>query len=302
MKFGVTLALIEAFIAVAETRNFRQASLRLQITQPAVTHRIKLLEEKVGIQLFHRTSRAVDLTDAGRQFYEGTRDLVSDIDSVVDSLLERAEVDRGTISIVVLPSIAATVLPPLLKGFKERYPATEFKLYDSTPGRANDLLFSGEVDIAITSQKPVPGIEFIEMLTDPCVALASSDHSLAKRKTVTLTDVAAHPLLLYPPYTMVRRVLDEAFAELGLSVEPAYEAYNVATLISLAEAGFGIAFVPRLILSRFNLGRCVMLDLNERSLDRHFGIQKLKKRTSSIVRRFVNYCSEVDWKSLSTLR
>ena len=254
MPIQFTLAHIETFIAVAETGSFRAASERLHISQPAVSSRIQQLEDRIGLALLTRTTRSVQLTAEGQRFLDEARHIFAGLEDLAEGLRERVNVNSGVVSIVAMPSMAASILPAIMRGFALRYPRIRLRIGDATAGRATDLLANGEVDLALMSAQPRHGMEFVPLLTDPCHVIACADHPLVGRAQVTLQDLADYPLLLYPRGTTLRETIDAAFDRIGARVTPAYEAHNVATLVSLAEAGFGIAFAPNLMLRRINLG------------------------------------------------
>ncbi len=294
MRIPFTFTHIETFLAVAETGSFRAASERLHISQPAVTARIQQLEHRTGLALLVRTTRSVQLTPEGQRLLDDARGVLAGLDDLAEALRERVNLGRGVVSLAILPSMAASILPAILRGFHARYPRITIRLKDATAQRAADMLINGEVDFAITSPPPRHGMEFFPLLTDSCVAIAAADHPLAGSPLVTLADIARHPLLLYSPGTTLRDTLDRAFERIAPRPEAAYEAHHVATLVSITEAGLGVAFVPRTMLRRINLGRCAILKLEDRSLDRTIGILKLRKPASPAANAFLAFCRSLD--------
>ena len=300
MPIHFTFAHIETFIAVAETGSFRAASERLHISQPAVSSRIQQLEDRIGLALLTRTTRSVQLTPEGQRFLEEAGHIFAGLEDLAEGLRERVNLNSGVVSIAAMPSMAASILPAIMRGFRTRYPRVQLRIGDATAGRAADLLANGEVDLAIMSAQPRQGMEFVPLLTDPCLVIACEDHPLARLADVALQDLGRYPLLLYPRGTTLRETIDAAFERIGIRVTPAYEAHNVATLVSLAEAGFGIAFAPKLMLRRINLGSCAVLKLEARSLDRNIGILRLRKRVSPAVQAFISFCRSFDLQNLSS--
>lgn len=294
MRIRFTFAHIETFIAVAESGSFRGAAERLHISQPAVTSRIQQLEQRVGLALLARTTRSVQLTLDGQRFLDHARDVLGGLEDLAGALRERADFNRGVVSLAALPSITAGLLPEIMRAFRSRYPYIALRIVEAAGGRAVDLLANGDVDLAITSPQPRRGMEFVPLWTDPCVAIAPGDHPLAKKRGVTLAEIAQFPLLLYPHGTTLRDTIDKAFEQQGMVPSPVFEAFQVLTLVSLAEAGFGIAFAPHAILRRINLGACTMLDLRAEALDRSIGLLRLKKPASPAVSAFLAFCRSVD--------
>ena len=299
MPIHFTFAHVETFIAVAESGSFRAAAERLHISQPAVSSRIQQLEARIGLALLTRTTRSVQLTPEGQRFLDEAKHIFAGLEDLAEGLRGRVDLNSGVVSIAAMPSVAASILPAMMLGFRARFPRIRLRIGDATAGRATDLLANGEVDLAIMSAQPRHGMEFVPLVTDPCLVLACADHPLTAADHVRLQDLAQHPLLLYPRGTTLRETIDAAFDRIGARITPAYEAHNVATLVSLAEAGLGIAFAPRLMLRRINLGSCAVLNLEARSLDRNIGILRLRKRASPAVQAFISFCKTFDLQDLS---
>jgi LysR family carnitine catabolism transcriptional activator len=301
MPIQFTFAHVETFIAVAETGSFRAASERLHISQPAVSARIQQLEARIGLGLLTRTTRSVQPTPEGQRFLEEARHIFAGLEDLAEGLRERMHVKSGVVSIAAMPSIAASILPTLMRGFQARYPRISLRIGDATSGRAADLLANGEVDLAIMTAQPRQGMEFVPLVTDPCLVIACADHPLANLAEVTLRDLTRHPMLLYPRGTTLRETIDAAFETIDARVTPAYEAHNVATLVSLAEAGFGIAFAPRLMLRRISLGSCAILRIEARSLERNIGILRLRGLASPAVQAFIDFSRLFNLENATTI-
>ena len=124
----VNLKLLHMFVAVAENRSFRQASEQLNRSQSAVSMQIKLLEEQVGVALFHRTTRRVELTAEGQRLLTHARRALDEWDTGLREIREVVDMQRGTLALACMPTIAATILPQVLHAFQTRYPGIKINL------------------------------------------------------------------------------------------------------------------------------------------------------------------------------
>jgi LysR family transcriptional regulator, carnitine catabolism transcriptional activator len=128
---------VRSFVVVARFSSFTRAADLLNLTQPALTVQIRQLEQSLGVKLFDRNTRAVELTRIGREMLPVLERLLGEFDAVVANAREMAELRYGTVRIAALPSVAATVLPPLIARFKERHPQIRVVLRDSVGERIN---------------------------------------------------------------------------------------------------------------------------------------------------------------------
>ena len=119
---GVTLKQVTAFLAVADAGSFTSAAERLKIAQPALSQAVRELEAELGLRLFDRTTRRVELTVAGREFREATARVVGDLDFAIRNARDLASRRRGRIVVAAPPLLAANVLPSAIRDFARDYP------------------------------------------------------------------------------------------------------------------------------------------------------------------------------------
>ena len=148
---NISLRQIRAFIVVARFSSFTRAADLLHLTQPALTVQIRQLEQALGVKLFDRNTRAVELTRIGRELLPVLERLLGEFDAVVVSTREIAAMRYGIVRIAALPSVAATVLPPLIARFKQHHPQIRVAVRDSVGGRINAMVREEIVDFGIGS-------------------------------------------------------------------------------------------------------------------------------------------------------
>src|SRR6202046_3753483 len=145
----VNLKLLHMFVAVAENRSFRMAAEQLNRSQSAVSMQIKQLEEQVGLAIFHRTTRRVELTSEGERLLAHARRALDEWDNGLRQIRDVVDIQRGTLSIGCVPTVAATILPRALNVFQKAYPGININLRELA---AHDLLDSvrrREIDFGI---------------------------------------------------------------------------------------------------------------------------------------------------------
>jgi LysR family transcriptional regulator, carnitine catabolism transcriptional activator len=241
-----TLRELEAFLGVARLGNFTRAARSLNMSQPALTVRIRHLEDALGVRLLDRTTRSVALTQVGREFLPVVERVLGEIDAVAVNARELAGKRRGLVTVAALPSIASTLLPATVAAFKTRHPGITVRLRDAVAQRVIGLVKSGEADFGIGSPTARdPELRVSHLMDDPvCVALPPG-HPLARRDRIRLEDLLKSPLILMDREYSVRALIERAFQSIGRTVAPAYEASYVPTALGLVKAGLGIAVVAR---------------------------------------------------------
>jgi DNA-binding transcriptional LysR family regulator len=239
-----TLRELEAFLGVARLGNFTRAARSLNMSQPALTVRIRHLEDALGVRLLDRTTRSVALTRVGRELLPVVERVLGEIDAVAANAREFAGKRRGLVTVAALPSIASTVLPVTIAAFKTRHPGVTVRMRDAVAQRVIALVKSGEADFGIGSPtKRDPELRISHLMDDPVSVALPPGHPLERRERVRLEDLLASPLILMDREYSVRALIERAFESIGRSVVPAYEASYVPTALGLVKAGLGIAIV-----------------------------------------------------------
>jgi LysR family transcriptional regulator, carnitine catabolism transcriptional activator len=236
---------IEAFLAVARLGHFTRAAAALHVSQPALTVQVKQLEEALGIKLFDRNNRRVNLTQAGRDLVAPFERLTLDLASIVKHAHDLSAHRRGTVLVAALPSVAAGVLPRAIRLLAERHPAIVVRVRDAIAGGVLDLVKSGEVDFGIGSLiRPDPEVAHDLLFTDRLCAFARDDHPLARKRWIRLRELSAHPLILTGQDTSVRQIIERTLEQERLPVRVAQEATYMTTAIGMVQAGLGVAILP----------------------------------------------------------
>lgn len=234
-------------VAVAETRNFTRAAERCSVVQSSLSHRIAGLEQELGVRLFARSSRRVELTSAGEAFVARARECLAAADRAAADAAAAAGVVRGRLAVGVIVTAAAVDVPELLQRYRARYPEVRVVLRS---GRSDDLVAAireGELDIAflgLPENRRPSGVETLVLDHDEHVLVVPAGHRLAGAPRVTLRDVAGETFVDFMQGTPARAQSDQAFAAAGLARDVAYEVGLVELITRLTARGLGVALLP----------------------------------------------------------
>jgi len=239
---------IRAFLAVARLQNFTRAAIELNVSQSALSVQIRQLEEQLGTVLFDRNRRRVSVTPAAQDLLPRLERIVHDIESVVADAHDASGVVRGTVTVATLPSLAGGLLPRAVATLTRQLPGITVRIVDAVAARVVDLAKCGEVDFAVGSMTRGDRDVICRLLrVDRFCAFVSPRHPLAKRKVLSLRELAGQPLILPARDSSVRARFEVAAHREGIAIKPAYEAVYNSTVLGLAREGLGVAVLTEMI-------------------------------------------------------
>jgi DNA-binding transcriptional LysR family regulator len=234
---------VQYFVAVAEELHFGRAAERLHIAQPSLSHEIRRLEGQLGVRLFDRTSRRVELTDAGRALLREGRRLLTQSERTM-RLVRSAATER--FSVGFYGSAASALLPGLLRSFHAAHPNVEVSVRELLLDRLDELV-AGGVDVAFTRLLPGQAEVEIEIIArEPRVVAVATNHPFAGRRELQFDDLREERFITNPAVDAAAppmRWLGEQ-ARHGLPGRIAARAASVQEILTLVAAGQGICLVP----------------------------------------------------------
>lgn len=241
----VTIKQIEGFLAVAEFGNFSRASKRLNTAQPALSQAIKDLEAELGTRLFDRTTRRVELTDAGREFRDSASKAIEELEHAVDSVHQLAERRRGRLRIAAPPLLAAVVLPQAIADFQNRYPGITIQIADISTEQIVDSVRTGRADCGLgTFQAGEEGIERVVLTRDNLMLFCGDQNPFKERRAVSWSEMAGQQLITLTRDSGIRLLVEVGFETVQLPLRPAFEVSHITTALALVEAGLGVSVLP----------------------------------------------------------
>ena len=246
------------FLAVARSRGFTQAAQLLHVTQPTVSSGVAELERSLGVRLFNRGGRQVELTMEGRMLV-GYAMQIEDVVEEVQDKLARQQVPEGEgFQFGAIDAAVIYLLPDLLKQYMRDFPQVELKT-QVAPSRylVEDLLLNRSEFAVISLPFAHPKIQTIPIYREAMPLVVGADHRFGSRASVTLSQVVEEPLILFHADSVSRKIVDERLGEEGLSPSVVMEMRSPEAMRKLVEAGVGISFLPELTV-RESLNRGVL--------------------------------------------
>ncbi|MFN2531017.1 MAG: LysR family transcriptional regulator [Pyrinomonadaceae bacterium] len=237
---------LRAFVAIAECGTFTAGAQRVHVTQAAISMQIRQLENEVGARVFVRAPRHVILTEAGEHLLVRARHILREHDAAIDELAELTGAERGRLRIGSASAMVLTdQLPRILKELRTQHPAAEVSVSSGTSETLVEQILAGELDIAFVSLPvDVRGIQTERLSDDQLVAIASPRHKLSKQRTVSAYTLAGEKLILGERGGNTRRLIDQFFAQAGVSLRVTMELSRQAAIRRMVEEDMGVGIVP----------------------------------------------------------
>lgn len=237
MKVPLLSTPMRYFAAVAESGTVSRAAGQLHVAASAVSRQISALEDSLGVALFERRQRGMHLTDAGEQLAAHLQVATEQGEHALDRVRGAHAAGRRQVRIACTEGFVAGLLPGVLGEFRTRHPEARLHLAVVTPDEAVAQVLRKEADLALAYRLAAPrGCTAHHDGPAPLVALMRPGHALARRRSVTVAEVAACPLLLNEPGTTSRMLFDLACSLRGLRCEPAVVASSLALLLPMVQA------------------------------------------------------------------
>ncbi len=234
---------LRTFVTVVDAGGIAKAAGRLHLTQPAASRQIMALEEDLGVALFDRIGRRVQLTPHGEELLQRSRRILDE----AESLAERARVLKGgrdgTLRVGAPTQTIEAVLAPFAARFRQRYPGIEVHFREATADRLRRHMDRGEVHIGVLPASPGP-VEGPLLYPVHVTAVLALSHRLARRRVVEVTELSDEPMLLLGHQFGLRSWFEAACEAAHLRPRVVAESAAPHTLVALAREGFGVAIVP----------------------------------------------------------
>lgn len=265
---------ISCILCNGHRKNFSKAAQKLYITQPSVSHSIKQLEEGLGVQLFIRTSKGVQITHEGKTLFDYIQPAFGLIDNAERKIAELKTLDNGHVTIGGSDSTCKHYLLPYVQTFQDNFPKLQIKLQHGSTPQIVDKLTSGMIDIGIIHM-PInqSQLHLTEFLSINSTFIVGKKYKDLANKTLSLEELLNYPIITFSETSSSRRFLDQLFQKKGLIMKPDIEVGSVELLIECAKIGMGIAFVTKeLVAKELAEGELIEVQLNEKLEQRKIGL------------------------------
>ncbi|MFE0020130.1 LysR family transcriptional regulator [Amycolatopsis sp. NPDC059021] len=239
------LQVLRLFQAVARGATVTETAAQANVTQPALSRALDKIEREAGAELFQRVGRALRLTPVGTVFAGHVDALLEDYDRGLRAVQDMIDPEAGLVPLAFLHTLGTWLVPPLLSGFRDRFPKTRFELHQhGEEGLVRELL-DGGVDLVLTSGDPGnPAIRWKRLLVEPLRLAVPPRHRLAGRRRIRLAEVADETFVLLRPGYGLRDTTERLCREAGFVPRVGFEGEEVETLRGLVTAGLGVSLLP----------------------------------------------------------
>jgi DNA-binding transcriptional LysR family regulator len=285
-----------AFAALARLGSFTQAAQELFLTQSAISHAIKALEEAAGCRLFERAGRRVALTQAGEQFLRSVDKILAEMKHARQGLEELSRWGHGRLRLGASTTACQYILPTVLREFKQSFPKCVISIDPGDHARQVDLLMHSHIDLAIMLEpEGFKELAFVPLFMDEMRFLLAPTHPWACAGRVQRETMENETLILYNQTSYTFRLVKEYFRVAGMPLANFLELGSMEAIKELVKIGLGVGVLaPWVARSELAAGALVSLPLGKRKLRRRWGVAYLRGRRLSLGEEtFVGLCTSV---------
>jgi LysR family transcriptional regulator, low CO2-responsive transcriptional regulator len=284
-----------AFTTVLQTGGFTRAAEALNLTQSALSHQIKTLEDQLGVQVFARIGKRIILTQAGEILLKHATVVLRELANARQSLLELRDPGRGRLRISSAGYSCYLLLPRILREFKEAFPRVELSVSADYTGEAVQHLLEGILDVAIlVAPPPVHGLAMEPLARDELFVIVPAEHPWAKRRRVRWAELATQVLIIYNKASQTHQLLMRRLAEEGTGGPETMEVREAEAVTEMVKVGLGIALQPPWVVrADLRAHRLVALPLGRTGLKRLWAIAYAEGRQlPPYSQTFIRICRE----------
>lgn len=287
---------IRAFVEVADAASFTQAASKLCLTQSAVSHSIRGLEEQLGTKLVDRVGKRICVTQNGMVFLRRCRRVLQELVSATQELDALNRWGQGRIRIGATHSLCRYLLPSILREFRERYPRCEVHIEPGDTSQLINLLDSTKLDIALGIQSRHPQwCRFQALFEDELLFVVSPSHPWAKLDELSIEDLEGETLIVYGSASETYRLIRSHFEEAGVKLRATLTLGDMGAIKEMARTGMGVGIVaPWVAASEVKRGELVALPIHKKLLSRSWGAYTHEsKEYSEQEEAFLEICETV---------
>lgn len=286
---------IEYFTEVAKHLSFTKAASSLHVSQPSISKAIQNLEAELGVPLFYRSSKQLELTDAGHAVLVNAQHVLTAFKNMRSELTDLMELKKGEIRIGIPPIVGVEFFSKLISLYKEKYPYIEINLTEVGTKKIRQGVEEGELDIGIICNLCITNdqLEAISILKDPLMLIVHKDHPLAKLSSVEMSQLEKETFIIYrKDFTLYDRIIDEC-SKNGFFPTIACESSQKDLIVAMVEAKLGIALLPKRICTKLQSDTIVAVPFKEENIYLELGLTwKKNKYLSFAVREFIDLAHE----------
>jgi DNA-binding transcriptional LysR family regulator len=280
------------FVALAEELHFGRAAQRLQISQPPLSQQIAALEKEIGVSLLRRTSRSVELTEAGRRFLAEAREALAQADQAVDLARRAARGDVGRLQVGFVP--VCGVMPRAIRRFMQRHPDVRVTLRSMPSAEQLDCVQRGSLDVGFVHLPiAVSGVKSEPVESHALMVALPTRHRLTRQRTVAWRALEGEPFIGFPRSSApgAHDALMSHLREAGLVPNVVHETDSILARLRMVGAGMGISLLPA-YASHFNRPGVTMRPLGAPRVSAHIGLVHCPAHETPALARFLGVVRE----------
>jgi DNA-binding transcriptional LysR family regulator len=287
---------LRAFVSLAQTGSFTRTARQLHLSQSAISHSIKALEDEVRCRLLDRVGKTVTLTLAGEQLLGHAQRILTEMDEARERLRDLGKWGHGRLRIGASPTSCQYLLPRVLREFKESFPQCLIQIEPGDTPVALDLLHDHRIDLALALEPRQAGqLEFRPLFKDDLQFLVGPLHPWAQAGRVDRDDITRQRFILYTRTSYMADMIENYFGKEGLVLPTSIELGNMEAIKELVKLGLGISILAPWVAQReLAEGSLRALPLGPRKLERSWGILLRKGQPLSLAQQtFIGLCTAV---------
>ncbi|MEF2246964.1 LysR family transcriptional regulator [Paenibacillus sp. IITD108] len=286
---------LQYFLEVAKHKSFSNASKSIHISQPTLSKMIKGLEEELGVVLFNRSTRAVELTEAGQVVQLHAQAVSQAMENLQSAVADLSELRAGSFSLGLPPVIGASFFPKVIMEFRRLYPQVTIKLTEEGGKQIEQRLLAGELDLGVVVL-PVDGqlFETVPIVNRHLKLVVPLDHQLAHKRKAVLADLKDEPFILFRQEFSLHERVKEACIAQGFTPNIAFESSQWDFIYELVCAGQGVSFLPETICARMDKRKVAVIHDVEPPINWNLGvIWKKDSYLSHAAKEWIQYAKKV---------
>ena len=284
---------LRAFTKLAQTGSFTLAARELNLSQSAVSHSMKALEEDVGCRLLDRMGKKVLLTQAGEQLLHHAEKILAEMSATREALAQLGKWGKGRLRLGASATACQYILPAVLREFKESFPQYAITIKPGDASESIEALRGNRIDLALALQPlEKEQFEFHHLFTDELVFLVGPMHPWAATGSVVRAEIPRQNYVLYNKTTYTFRVVEKYFGEEGMVLNTVIELGSMEATKELVKLGLGVSILaPWIAFKELEEGSLVALSLGRRKLKRNWGVFHWPSHRLSLAEEtFVGLC------------
>ena len=252
--FFITLDQIKYFLAIDTYKSFSLAAQELCISQSSLSKQIKALEHELDTLLFNRTTRSINLTDAGKEFLIHSKKIIEEYDNTINSMKKYSNSKHPTIKIGTIPVISQYGIISSIASFKTIYPNINIDVIEGERVDIIDMLDKGDIDFAFLRDFHIDKDKFKihPLINDELVTITSKDHPFSNKKYINLEDTINEKFIMLSSNSGLDKFCIEECKKFNVTPNIIYSINKIETILGLVSENFGISLLMKRVISSFN--------------------------------------------------